>query len=100
MATVAPLATVSAPYSVSGVQLVDGVRVVGVHGGVPAVLGTSSTSSATVYVPVVGPPLPVEEVFGGPQQGVVYTDTITFGRWGESVTATRPSGFAWNYAAI
>lgn len=51
-------------------------------------------------MPVVGPPLPVEEVFGGPSQGVVYTDTIAFSRWGESVTASRPVGFAWNYAAI
>jgi hypothetical protein len=45
VATVVPLAMVSAPYSVTGIEVVGGVRVVGVHGGLPAVLGESSTSS-------------------------------------------------------
>jgi hypothetical protein len=77
----------------SGEQTIDGQRVIGIHGGVPAATAGGGTGATTLYVTASSHPLPVRastevNVRGHPK---VYL-TATMSHWGEHVAVSAPTG--------
>ncbi|MGH9071322.1 MAG: hypothetical protein ACRDX8_09225 [Acidimicrobiales bacterium] len=69
-----------------GSSTVDGQRVVGIRGTAPAALGLPAKTSATLYVALSGPALPVSATYSSSSEQVA--DTLS--NWDEKLALTKP----------
>lgn len=74
-------------------QTIDGQRVIGISGKVPATISGGASGTATLYVTASSHPLPVRAVTEYSSRGHPKVHmTATMGHWGERVAVSRPLG--------
>ncbi|MDE3085172.1 MAG: hypothetical protein KGJ77_00270 [Acidobacteriota bacterium] len=73
-------------------EVLDGVRVVGITGGLPRDSVSGAVGQQVLYVEAAAPFLPVELDITGTLQGQRGTSTVAFSHWGEPVTPAVPTG--------
>jgi uncharacterized OsmC-like protein len=83
--------SVSAPLTGGGHTIVDGKAAVGLRGTTTALSSKGKKGSATLYVSAKGSPLPVAYRGTGKQKKQKETGTVTFSRWGETVSPAVPA---------
>lgn len=85
-------ATPTGQLSLLAPTTINGQQVVGVSGSVSAdQVASGATGTAVLYVSETSPHLPVESVEHLVQNNQPATSTMTFSRWGQTVTVVAPS---------
>ena len=83
-------ATPTGTRVLSAQRVIDGVRVVGIAGGLPKAPVGAVTGRQTLYVEAAAPYLPVELDITGAVNGQGATSTVSFSQWRETATVTVP----------
>ena len=89
LAGVADEVNLTGPLTLTPPTTVAGQLAIGVRGRVPSGVGVPAGTMATLYVAAIGRPVPVAYQLGF-TGNLRYT--ITFGRWGEPLHLTAPTG--------
>jgi len=85
-------ATPTGSLTLTKATTADGVRVVGISGGLPAqATQAGATGSQVLYVSETSPHLPVEVVVHESQDAQSGTSIVAFSNWGEVVSVAAPS---------
>lgn len=94
--TLASALTESTPtgsLTLTPTRTIDAQSVVGLSGGLPRDdLQGGAKGSQVLYVSTAAPYLPVEVVTKGSLDGQSGTTTVTFSRWGETISIAAPAG--------
>lgn len=85
-------ATPTGTLRLTGDQIIDGQRVVGISGGLPRDSVAGASGRQVLYVEAAAPYLPVELDLAGTMDGQSGTSKVTFSGWGESVPVSVPAG--------